>query len=175
GGEQQRVAIARAIANRPSLILADEPTGELDSSTAFSIFRLLREVARVEGITIITSTHDRMVMEMAGRVEELADGRLLSKESQRLFAYATQRGTDHFRAPASPPPEQHAQPAAADEPPAAVPIAAEADTADDVQRWAPAARSLPLATSAEAPLRREPEQPPPAEEISRWAPPERRG
>ena len=74
GGEQQRVAIARALANRPSLILADEPTGELDSTTASSIFQLLTDVIATEGVTIITTTHDRLVMEKAERVIELADG-----------------------------------------------------------------------------------------------------
>ncbi len=74
GGEQQRVAIARALANRPSLILADEPTGELDSTTANQIFDLLQEVIAREGVTIITTTHDRLVMEKAQRVIELADG-----------------------------------------------------------------------------------------------------
>ncbi len=74
GGEQQRIAIARALANRPSLILADEPTGELDSSTATQIFQLLLDVIDQEGVTIITTTHDRLVMEKARRVIELADG-----------------------------------------------------------------------------------------------------
>jgi ABC-type lipoprotein export system ATPase subunit len=85
GGEQQRVAIARALAIQPRLILADEPTGELDSTTAVTIFTLLRDLARSEGITIITSTHDRLVMELAGRVEELSDGRLVQDGSVRRF------------------------------------------------------------------------------------------
>jgi putative ABC transport system ATP-binding protein len=76
GGEQQRVAIARALANRPALILADEPTGELDSITAGAIFQLLLDVIAQEGVTIITTTHDRLVMEKAQRVLELADGAL---------------------------------------------------------------------------------------------------
>jgi putative ABC transport system ATP-binding protein len=76
GGEQQRVAIARALANRPSLILADEPTGELDSTTAGQIFQLLLDVIEREGVTVITTTHDRLVMEKAQRVVELADGAL---------------------------------------------------------------------------------------------------
>ena len=78
GGEQQRVAIARALANRPALILADEPTGELDSTTAEAIFQLLLDVVEREGVTIITTTHDRLVMEKAGRVLELADGMLVT-------------------------------------------------------------------------------------------------
>ncbi|HEU0074754.1 MAG TPA: ABC transporter ATP-binding protein [Dehalococcoidia bacterium] len=76
GGEQQRVAIARALANKPTLILADEPTGELDSTTATQIFQLLLEVIDQEGVTVITTTHDRLVMEKARRVIELADGEL---------------------------------------------------------------------------------------------------
>jgi putative ABC transport system ATP-binding protein len=76
GGEQQRVAIARALANRPALVLADEPTGELDSTTASQIFHLLQEVIATEGVTIITTTHDRLVMEQAQRIVELADGAL---------------------------------------------------------------------------------------------------
>jgi putative ABC transport system ATP-binding protein len=81
GGEQQRIAIARALANRPSLILADEPTGELDSSTASSIFQLLQDVIDAYGVTIITTTHDRVVMEKVGRVIELADGALVTGEN----------------------------------------------------------------------------------------------
>ena len=77
GGEQQRVAIARAIATEPRLILADEPTGELDSTTARVVFDLLRALAREQNITVVTCTHDRLVMEMADRVEELADGHLV--------------------------------------------------------------------------------------------------
>jgi ABC-type lipoprotein export system ATPase subunit len=79
GGEQQRVAIARALANRPSIILADEPTGELDSNTAQSIFRLLLEIVASENVTIVTTTHDRMVMEKAQHVIELSDGALLAE------------------------------------------------------------------------------------------------
>jgi putative ABC transport system ATP-binding protein len=74
GGEQQRVANARALANRPALVLADEPTGELDSTTATQIFQLLLDVIAQEGVTVITTTHDRLVMEKAARVIELADG-----------------------------------------------------------------------------------------------------
>ena len=76
GGEQQRVAIARALANSPMIILADEPTGELDSTTATSIFQLLLDCIAREGVTIITTTHDRLVMEKAARILELADGAL---------------------------------------------------------------------------------------------------
>ena len=78
GGEQQRVAIARALANRPQIILADEPTGELDSTTATAIFALLLDIAASEGVTIVTTTHDLLVMERARRVLELSDGALLA-------------------------------------------------------------------------------------------------
>ena len=76
GGQQQRVAIARALATRPDLILADEPTGELDTTTGRQIFALLRRVTEVEGITVLTVTHDRLIDEYADRVYELLDGRV---------------------------------------------------------------------------------------------------
>jgi putative ABC transport system ATP-binding protein len=77
GGEQQRVAIARALANRPRLLLADEPTGQLDSETGHRIMLVLRSVVRAEGITAIVATHDPMMLDVADRVVELRDGRLL--------------------------------------------------------------------------------------------------
>ena len=98
GGEQQRVAIARALASEPSLILADEPTGELDSATATAVFSLLRELARAEGITIVTCTHDRLVMEMASRVEELADGHLVTGERREVWDRIQQRERSPFSA-----------------------------------------------------------------------------
>jgi len=85
GGEQQRVAIARAIATEPRLILADEPTGELDSTTARLVFGLLRALSREQDFTVITCTHDRLVMEMADRVEELADGQLVPPGQGELW------------------------------------------------------------------------------------------
>ena len=75
GGEQQRVAIARAIANRPPLLIADEPTGELDSATGAQIFGLLQEIT-AEGTTVIAATHDPLMIEHVGRVLEMADGAL---------------------------------------------------------------------------------------------------
>ncbi len=77
GGEQQRVAIARALANRPDLLLADEPTGQLDSATGRSIMSLLRAVVRSEGLTAIIATHDPLLIDLADRVIELRDGRLV--------------------------------------------------------------------------------------------------
>lgn len=78
GGEQQRVAIARAIANRPPLLIADEPTGELDSATGAQIFELLQEIS-AEGTTVITATHDPLMIEHVERVLEMADGELIAE------------------------------------------------------------------------------------------------
>jgi putative ABC transport system ATP-binding protein len=77
GGEQQRVAIARALANRPDLLLADEPTGQLDSQTGRSVMVLLQHVMRSEGVTAIVATHDPMLIDLADRVIELRDGRII--------------------------------------------------------------------------------------------------
>jgi putative ABC transport system ATP-binding protein len=79
GGEQQRVAIARALANRPKLLLADEPTGQLDSETGRRIMLLIRTVVRAEGVTAIVATHDPVMLEVADRVIELLDGRLIGQ------------------------------------------------------------------------------------------------
>jgi len=77
GGEQQRVAIARALANRPRLLLADEPTGQLDSETGRRIMLLIRTVVRAEGVTAIVATHDPVMLDVADRVIELLDGHLV--------------------------------------------------------------------------------------------------
>jgi putative ABC transport system ATP-binding protein len=77
GGEQQRVAIARALANRPDVLLADEPTGQLDSHTGRSIMGLLRAVVRSEGVTALIATHDPMLIDLADRVVVLRDGRIV--------------------------------------------------------------------------------------------------
>ncbi|MFB8056957.1 ABC transporter ATP-binding protein [Kitasatospora purpeofusca] len=78
-GGQQRVAIARALANEPDLIIADEPTGQLDSETGRSIMELLRAVVRSEGVTVLVATHDPNLMELADRVVELRDGRVVEE------------------------------------------------------------------------------------------------
>ncbi|MGH2466081.1 MAG: ABC transporter ATP-binding protein [Candidatus Limnocylindrales bacterium] len=77
GGEQQRVAIARALANRPRILLADEPTGQLDSETGHVIMALIRRVVRSEQVTAIVATHDPAMLDVADRVVELRDGRLI--------------------------------------------------------------------------------------------------
>ena len=76
GGEQQRVAIARALASRPRVLLADEPSGQLDSATGRSIMGLIRATVETEGVTAIVATHDPALIEVADRVIELRDGRL---------------------------------------------------------------------------------------------------
>jgi putative ABC transport system ATP-binding protein len=74
GGQQQRVAIARALATRPRLLLADEPTGQLDAETGKQIMRLLRSVVRSEGVTALVATHDPTLMDIADTILNLADG-----------------------------------------------------------------------------------------------------
>ena len=79
GGEQQRVAIARALANRPRLLLADEPTGQLDSHTGRDIMALIRSIIRSEGTTAIVATHDPALIDLADRVLELRDGKVIGE------------------------------------------------------------------------------------------------
>ncbi|AQZ65700.1 ABC-transporter ATP binding protein [[Actinomadura] parvosata subsp. kistnae] len=74
GGQRQRVAIARSLANRPRLLVADEPTGQLDSQTGRQIMELLRAVVRSEGVTALVATHDPSLMTLADRVLEISDG-----------------------------------------------------------------------------------------------------
>ncbi|MCE2451964.1 MAG: ABC transporter ATP-binding protein [Nitrospinae bacterium] len=76
GGEQQRVAIARALINNPSVVLADEPTGNLDSSTAETIFELLREINERSGQTILVATHNASMAERMDRVIAVVDGKI---------------------------------------------------------------------------------------------------
>ena len=79
GGEQQRVAVARALANRPSILLADEPTGNLDSATGAEVMRLLRELNK-QGLTLILVTHDPTVASYADRIVRLRDGKVTAIE-----------------------------------------------------------------------------------------------
>ncbi|GAA2693517.1 hypothetical protein GCM10009864_80350 [Streptomyces lunalinharesii] len=74
GGQQQRVALARALANRPALLLADEPTGQLDAETGLEVMELLRAVVRSEGVTALVAAHDNTLLTLADRVLELDDG-----------------------------------------------------------------------------------------------------
>lgn len=80
GGQQQRIAIARAIANEPRLILADEPTGKLDTTTAREIFTLFREIVEDEHVTVLLAAHDPLVDEYVDRVLQLQDGQILVTE-----------------------------------------------------------------------------------------------
>ncbi|MFY9654362.1 ATP-binding cassette domain-containing protein, partial [Trebonia sp.] len=81
GGQQQRVAIARALAIRPALLLADEPTGQLDQETGKQIMRLLRAVVRSEGVTALVATHDPALIDIADSVLNLEDGRIAAPAS----------------------------------------------------------------------------------------------
>ena len=80
GGEQQRVAIARALANQPPLLLADEPTGQLDSRTGRTIMQLLRSLVEQENVTAFVATHDPNLIDLADRVLVLRDGVLTERE-----------------------------------------------------------------------------------------------
>jgi putative ABC transport system ATP-binding protein len=81
GGQRQRVAIARALVTRPRLVLADEPTANLDSATGETIVDLMREMNRRDGTTFIFSTHDPKVMSHANAIIRIADGRIAAREA----------------------------------------------------------------------------------------------
>ncbi len=91
GGQQQRVAIARALATRPGLILADEPTGELDSVSGRAIMELFRDIVRHEDVTVLMTSHDPVMREYVDYTYEMADGQILNErqpapvESDRQF------------------------------------------------------------------------------------------
>jgi len=76
GGQQQRVAVARALANRPVIVLADEPTGNLDLETGLEIINLLRELNKAENVTIIAATHDLKMLDVSDRIVYLRDGKV---------------------------------------------------------------------------------------------------
>ncbi len=80
GGEQQRVAIARAIANSPSVVLADEPTGDLDTKTGGDVMGSLRTMAKKEGVTVVVVTHDPVVAEMTDRILLMRDGMMVGEK-----------------------------------------------------------------------------------------------
>ncbi|MET9404296.1 ABC transporter ATP-binding protein [Streptomyces sp. NPDC002935] len=77
GGQQQRVAIARALANNPALLIADEPTGQVDAETGHAVMELLRAVVRSEQVTALVATHDATLLDLADRVLELSDGEIV--------------------------------------------------------------------------------------------------
>ena len=78
GGEQQRVALARALVAEPPLVLADEPTSQLDSTNSAAVAALLRELVDTRGLTAVVTTHDRIVVDVADRTVELDDGRVVA-------------------------------------------------------------------------------------------------
>jgi len=82
GGQQQRVAVARAVVSGPSIVLADEPTANLDTKTGTSLMEMMREMNTSKGVTFIFSTHDRMVMEHARRLVRIRDGRVDGDETR---------------------------------------------------------------------------------------------
>ena len=81
GGQQQRVAVARAIASRPSIVLADEPTANLDSGTATRLLQLMGQLNREDGVTFLFSTHDPLGMDAARRLVKLHDGRIVGDDT----------------------------------------------------------------------------------------------
>jgi len=85
GGQQQRVAIARALANQPEMVIADEPTGELDSVTGRQILELFREIVDSEGVTLVMATHDPTVEDYADFIYELVDGRIQEAKDMRNY------------------------------------------------------------------------------------------
>jgi putative ABC transport system ATP-binding protein len=82
GGQQQRVAVARAMVSRPNLILADEPTANLDSATGGALLDMMRDLNEKRGMTFVFSSHDRMIMERARRLVSLKDGRIDADEAR---------------------------------------------------------------------------------------------
>jgi putative ABC transport system ATP-binding protein len=83
GGEKQRVAVARALANDPALLLADEPTGNLDSQSGRAVIELLAGLARKRGRGVVIVTHDTRILDVADRVYHLADGALSEHPAER--------------------------------------------------------------------------------------------
>jgi cell division transport system ATP-binding protein len=117
GGEQQRVSIARAFVNHPPLLLADEPTGNLDPETSIDIMRLLYRINRT-GTTVLVATHDQaMVDKMRRRVIELSEGRIIRDEATGLYTRdeTTREFARRMRAPATRPPGAGVDPVAGDD------------------------------------------------------------
>ena len=82
GGQQQRVAIARALATRPAIVLADEPTGNLDSKTSLEVINLLKQSVRKYHQTLVMITHDEKLAQMADRIVRIEDGKILNREGE---------------------------------------------------------------------------------------------
>ena len=94
GGEQQRVAVARAIVTHPAVVLADEPTANLDSRTGKSLLATMRKLNRSRGITFLFSTHDRLVMSRADRIVHIRDGRVAEEKTRTAGAGGRLRPID---------------------------------------------------------------------------------
>jgi len=86
GGEMQRVAVARALLSEPALLLADEPTGNLDSKTGAEVLKLIREATRARNLTVVMVTHDPRAAEVGDRLVRLADGRIVGDDPVRAAA-----------------------------------------------------------------------------------------
>ena len=89
GGQQQRVAIARSLANNPSIVLADEPTGNLDLKTGQEIIDLLRHLNQEKAVTIISATHDHKMLDVSDRIFHIRDGQLAGIDSKADRELAT--------------------------------------------------------------------------------------
>ena len=94
GGEQQRVAIARAVVNRPSIVLADEPTGSLDSHNSGKVLEMLRELNAKLGQTIVMITHDADAASTASRVIEMKDGQILNPTSHFAMSHSLREAAE---------------------------------------------------------------------------------
>jgi putative ABC transport system ATP-binding protein len=97
GGEQQRVAIARALGNEPRLLIADEPTGQLDSHRAQMVMTLLGRLVRERGVLAVVATHDPLLIEMADHLVELRDGEVVSEEDASHAVGDAAAGRQHGR------------------------------------------------------------------------------
>ena len=86
GGEKQRVAIARALMTSPDILLADEPTGDLDTKTAQQIIDIFKQLNSEDGLTVVFVTHNIMLGEQAKRIIYLKDGKIVSKQESDLYA-----------------------------------------------------------------------------------------